>query len=203
MHNYDILEKGCAIEKAKKAIICLHGRGATADGIMQLGMQFADKDVYLAAPQATTNSWYPYSFMAPEQANQPWLNSAVELVKKLIDETAAHVGYENLYIMGFSQGACLTLEVASRFPMKYAGIASFTGGLIGEILNADKYKGDFNGTPVFIGNSDRDPHVPMQRSEDSANVMEQLGAKVFIKIYEDMPHTIVEDEIVSVKKMMF
>lgn len=203
MHNYDILEKGCAIEKAKKAIICLHGRGATADGIIQLGMQFAKDDVYLAAPQATTNSWYPYSFMAPEHANQPWLNSAVEVVKKLIDETAAHVGYENIYIMGFSQGACLTLEVASRFPVRYAGIASFTGGLSGEKINTDKYKGDFNGTPVFIGNSNRDPHVPMQRSEDSANLMEQLGAKVLIKIYEDMSHTIVEDEIVSVKKLMF
>ncbi|MCC5931600.1 MAG: dienelactone hydrolase family protein [Cyclobacteriaceae bacterium] len=203
MHNYDILERGSSLEKAKKAIICLHGRGATADGILQLGMQFANEEVYLAAPQATTNSWYPYSFMAPSHSNQPWLNSAIEVVKKLIDETSGHLGYENIYLMGFSQGACLTLEVAARYPMRYAGIASFTGGLIGEKLDTDKYKGDFKGTPVFIGNSDRDPHVPLQRSEESATLMENLGATVLLKIYEDMLHTIVEDEIQSVKKLMF
>jgi phospholipase/carboxylesterase len=203
MHEYKILEKGKPIQQAKKALILLHGRGASAEDIMTLADEFCDEDFYIAAPQATNNTWYPFGFMAPESQNAPWLNSAVDLVKKLIDETAKRLSFENIYVMGFSQGACLTLEVACRYAKKYAGIAAFTGGLIGQAINEEKYMGDFKGTKVFIGNSDMDPHVPVERSEASKNIMEKMSAAVTLKIYPNMPHTIIADEIQIVKQMMF
>lgn len=203
MHDYQILEKGTPLQKAKKAIILLHGRGGSAQDIIGLADEFSDDRFYIAAPRAMNHSWYPYSFMAPEEQNEPWLRSAVETVKRLIDETAAVLGTENIYLMGFSQGACLSLEVASRFAIKYAGVVGFTGGLIGASLNPDKYKGDFEGTKVFLGNSDRDPHIPVERSEESKEIMEGLGARVLLKIYPNMPHTINQDEISTVKKELF
>jgi phospholipase/carboxylesterase len=203
MHQYQILEKGAPLNKATKAIILLHGRGATAHNIIELANEFANEQFYIAAPQATNNAWYPYSFMAPEEKNEPWLSSAVDVVKRLIDETAGVLGTENIYLMGFSQGACLTLEVACRFATKYAGIVGFTGGVIGETINPVKYKGNFEGTNVFIGNSDKDPHVPMQRSMKTKEIMEDLGAQVLLKIYPNMPHTINQDEITLVKKEIF
>ncbi|MGF1637713.1 MAG: alpha/beta hydrolase [Cyclobacteriaceae bacterium] len=203
MHQYQILERGQPLHKAKKAIILLHGRGATAQDIMSLADEFSDDSFYLAAPQATNHTWYPYGFMAAEANNEPWLSSAIDTVKKLIDDVAKEIGQENLYVMGFSQGACLTLEVTARYPGKYAGIASFTGGLIGEKVIASRYKGDFKETAVFIGNSDVDPHVPRSRSEDSARIFMDLNAKVNFKVYPGMPHTINTDEIRIVKEIMF
>lgn len=203
MHRYQILEKGASLDQATKAIILLHGRGASAQDIISLGDEFADEHFYIAAPQATNNTWYPYGFMAQEQLNEPWLSSAVNLVKRLIDETAQVLSTENIYLMGFSQGACLTLEVAARHAKKYAGVAAFTGGLIGETIDLHKYSGDFLGTKIFIGNSDRDPHVPLQRSETSQEILNTLGADAVLKVYPNMPHTILPAEIESVKSWMF
>jgi phospholipase/carboxylesterase len=203
MHEYQILEKGMPLGQAEKAIILLHGRGGSANNIITLADEFREGQFYIAAPQATNHSWYPYSFLAPEDNNEPWLSSAVEVVKRLIDETSAVLGTENIYLMGFSQGACLTLEVASRFATRYAGVVSFTGGLIGESIDPSKYQGDFEGTNVFIGNSDVDPHVPVERSENSKETMESLGARVQLKIYPGMAHTINQDEIITVRKEIF
>lgn len=203
MHEYKILESGAPLQEAEKAIIVLHGRGGSAEDIMGLAKQFADEKTYIAAPNATNNTWYPYGFMAPDDSNQPWLESAVNYVKKLLDSIKEHLKDDQIYIMGFSQGACLSLEVASRFASHYAGVASFTGGLIGQEIDIAKYSGDFKGTNVFIGNSDIDPHVPESRSEDSKKVMTDLGADVMLKIYQNMPHTIIEDEINTVKELMF
>ncbi|MGC9342591.1 MAG: alpha/beta hydrolase [Bacteroidales bacterium] len=203
MHEYQILEKGKPLNQAKKAIILLHGRGGSANNIITLADEFCDEQFYIAAPQATNHSWYPYSFLAPENQNEPWLSSAVEVVKKLIDETAVVIGTENVYLMGFSQGACLTLEVSSQFATKYAGVVAFTGGLIGESVNQAKYQGNFEGTNVFIGNSDTDPHVPVERSEESKVIMENIGAQVILKIYPGMSHTINQDEILTVRKEIF
>ena len=203
MHRYQILERGEPLDRAKRAIILLHGRGASADDIITLANEFCDESFYIAAPQATNNTWYPNSFLTPESQNEPWLSSAVETVKRLIEETAKVIRLDRIYLMGFSQGACLTLEVASRFATKYAGVAAFTGGLIGEKVKPAKYKGDFAGTKIFIGNSDKDPHVPISRSEDSKRLMTELGAQVTLKIYVNMPHAIIQDEIDTVKKLMF
>ncbi|MCS7020151.1 MAG: dienelactone hydrolase family protein [Bernardetiaceae bacterium] len=203
MHVYKIVQKGSPLHQAKKAIILLHGRGASAEDIMGLADVFCDDSFYIAAPQATHNSWYPYSFLAPETQNEPWLSSAVATVKQLIDEISQYVTAEKMYIMGFSQGACLSLEVAARFAQRYAGVAAFTGGLIGEQLKPEKYNGNFNGTPVFIGNSDQDPHVPIERSKASAQLIKNMGAQVVHQVYPNMPHTIIREEILAVKNMMF
>ena len=203
MHTYNILEKGKTISEAKKAIILLHGRGASAEDIIGLADEFCDETFYIAAPRATNNAWYPYSFLVPEIRNEPWLTSSVGIVKRLIDDVSVHVPLENIYIMGFSQGACLALEVTSRYAKKYAGVAAFSGGLIGEKINAGKYSGNFEGTKIFIGNSDIDPHIPLSRTQESEEVVHYLGADVTLKIYSSMGHTIIRDEIETVLKLMF
>jgi phospholipase/carboxylesterase len=203
MHQYKIIEKGKPLDQATKAMILLHGRGGTADGIIDLANEFCDDQFYIAAPQATNNTWYTYSFMEDENMNEPWLSSAVEIVKKLIDNIIVTIPTENIYILGFSQGACLTLEVATRYALPYAGIVAFTGGLIGKEINESRYEGAFGGAKVFIGNSDQDPHVPQKRSEESKLIMEKLGANVHLQIYPGMPHTITVRELNDVKDFMF
>ena len=203
MHKYEIVEAGQPLEKAEKALILLHGRGAGAHDILGLARHFVDSGFYIAAPQATNSSWYPYSFMAPESENEPWLSSAIDTVKNLLDTIKKQVENKNIYIMGFSQGACLTLEVATRFAQPYGGIAAFTGGLIGQKINTENYSGDFKNTPVFIGTGDNDMHVPLTRVEKSKTLMENLGAQVTLNVYPGRPHTIIADEIDTVKNLMF
>jgi phospholipase/carboxylesterase len=153
------------------------------------------------APQATNQTWYPYGFMMPLNQNEPWLSSAIDLLDKMIKD-AMNRGFssEQIYILGFSQGACLALECPSRKARRYGGIISFTGGLIGDKIYKEYYSGEFKGTPVFIGNSDQDPHVPVKRSEESKKIMESMGANVTLRIYPGMPHTINENEIQFVNK---
>lgn len=184
----------------KNALILLHGRGATPEDILTLAPSFADDSFYIAAPEAPHNSWYPYSFMAEDHLNEPCLSNAIECIKRLIDETA--LPSNRIYIVGFSQGACLALEVAARFATQYGGIAAFSGGLIGHTLNPAKYQGDFKGTKVFMGVSDVDPHVPLERAEASKEVLEKMGADVTLKVYPGMGHTINEDEIQSARKVL-
>lgn len=202
MHHYQIVEQGTPLKDASKALILLHGRGASAQDILSLAYDFCDKTFYVAAPQATHNTWYPHSFMSEEKSNEPWLSSSVETVKRLIDEVAEFIPREKICIMGFSQGACLALEVATRHATKYGAVVAFTGGLIGRVINEKKYHGNFKGTEVFIGNSDKDPHVPLIRSEESKALMEKMGAHVTLKVYPGMAHTINQDEIQTVKKMI-
>jgi phospholipase/carboxylesterase len=203
MHAYQTIEKGRAPEQAEKAIILLHGRGGNAHDIITLADKFCDETFYIVAPQATNNSWYPYSFLEPEERNEPYLTSAVETVKRLIDDISNFIAPEKIYIMGFSQGACLALEVSAQYAMKYAGIAAFSGGLIGYTIRSEKYNGNFMGTKVFIGTSDTDPHIPMIRTEQSRDIMKMAGADVTLKIYPGMPHTIIDDEIETVLRVMF
>lgn len=199
MHSYHIVEEGLPLNKAKKALILLHGRGGTAQNILTLAPELQAKDFYIAAPQATENRWYPYSFMEEEARNEPWLSSAVETVKRLIDATANHIEKSHIYILGFSQGACLALETSARYADKYGGIIAFTGGLIGKTLDKNKYQGTFQGTKIFIGTSDDDPYIPLSRAKESRDMLAKLGADVTLKVYAGMDHTINEDEIEWVK----
>jgi phospholipase/carboxylesterase len=203
MHIYKIVEKGMPLAQAEKAIVMLHGRGSDANNIISLADSFVNRTFYIAAPQATNNSWYPYSFISPEARNEPWLSSAISTVQRLLDNISKKIPLEKTYIMGFSQGACLSVEVASRNAKKYAGVIAFTGGLIGDRVREEKYKGNFEGTRVFLGNSNKDPHVPLIRSEETKVIMQNLGADVMLKIYPDMQHTIIQDEIDTVLKLMF
>lgn len=196
MHTKPFVTSGIPIEKAKKVLIMLHGRGSDAANILELANDFPVTDFAFIAPQATNHSWYPYSFLAPPIQNEPWLSSAISMLNNVVrDLNLLGIASNHLYFMGFSQGACLALEYTARNAVKYGGIVAFTGGLIGDKIETENYKGDFLGTPVFIGTSDPDPHVPVERVNASAEIMENMHAVVTKKIYKNMGHTINEDEI--------
>ena len=204
MHKKNFITAGKKLEDAKKVMIMLHGRGASAEDILSLAGHFQVRDFALIAPQATNHTWYPYSFLVPPSENEPWLSSALSLVKEIVTEVNAKgIKSENIYFAGFSQGACLTLEFVTRNATKYGGVIAFTGGLIGDEIYTENYSGDFSGTNIFIGTSDPDPHVPVSRVNDSTAVLEKMNAKVTTKIYPNMGHTINQDEINIVNKLFF
>jgi predicted esterase len=193
-----VLRAGAAIEDARLVAILLHGRGAGAQDILGLASQFSVGDVAYVAPQAAGSTWYPYTFLAPLQQNEPWLGSALRLVSGLVDDLGQHgVPPNRIAVMGFSQGACLTLEFVARHARRYAAAVAFTGGLIGPPGTPRNYAGDLGGTPVFIGSSDVDSHVPLERVQESTAVLRRMGADVDERIYRGMGHTINADEIAA------
>lgn len=196
MHTKNVITRGTPVAKGVKVLIMLHGRGANAEDILSLSRYLDVAQFALIAPQATGNTWYPYSFLAPQSANEPWLSSAIDLLKDVVsDLEQAGVVSEDIYLLGFSQGACLTLEYSARHARRYGGIVAFTGGLIGDKLITSNYSGDFANTPIFIGSSNPDPHVPVDRVEQSVEELKKLNANVSYRIYNGMGHTINEDEI--------
>jgi phospholipase/carboxylesterase len=204
MHKKQIIYAGKDLEQATKALIMVHGRGGSAEDILGLSAYLPVDDFALLAPQATNNTWYPYSFMTPVKENEPWLSSALALLKEVVaDVKAKGIAEENIYLLGFSQGACLTLEFATRHATKYGGVVAFTGGLIGDKIYNENYKGDFSATPVFIGTSDPDPHVPVERVNATEDILIKMNATVTKKIYKNMGHTISQDEINQVNEFIF
>ena len=196
MHTKEIITAGKKITEAKKILIMIHGRGGTADNILSLAEHLDVKDYALVAPQATNNTWYPYSFIAPIQQNEPWLTSALSILGDVVNGYIAQGFTEKqIYFLGFSQGACLTLEFVTRNATRYGGVVAFTGGLIGDKIYREHYSGDFGGTPVFIGSSDPDMHVPVERVYATTNILKEMNADVTEKVYPDMGHTITQDEI--------
>jgi phospholipase/carboxylesterase len=200
----EIRSKGLPVHQASKAIVMVHGRGATAESIMTLGSHLNLTDYAILAPQANGNSWYPYGFMASDQGNA----AALEVSLKILEAThqrisAAGIPDENIIWLGFSQGACLSLEFAARNARRWGGVVAFTGGLIGESLDQEKYSGDFQHTPIFIGSSERDFHVPAKRITASADLLRDMGADVTVKLYEDPDHTIRAEEINWVNHEIF
>jgi phospholipase/carboxylesterase len=196
MHKKDIIKAGEPIESAKKVLVMVHGRGANAEDILTLA-QHLDLDGYaILAPQATNNTWYPFSFMAPPLQNEPWLSSALAILKEIEEDLLkAGKASNDIYFLGFSQGACLTLEYITRNAKRYGGIIAFTGGLIGDELHRENYKGNFDLTPIFIGTSDPDPHVPVWRVKESTELLTEMNASVKVKTYPGMGHTISGDEL--------
>ncbi len=204
MHQKKIIRAGKEVSITSKVLIMLHGRGATAEDILTLSAHLNVKDYALLAPQATNNSWYPYSFLSPPTQHEPWLSSALSIIKGIVDDLLIKaVPRENIYFAGFSQGACLTLEFVTRNAEKYGGVAAFTGGLIGDKIYNENYKGDFKNTPVFLGSSDTDPHIPIERFYASSNILKNMNAAVTEKIYPNMGHTINQDEIDQVNRLIF
>ena len=203
MHRELIIYAGNEVN-ANRALIMIHGRGATAEDILSLSENLNTENYLLAAPQATGNSWYPKSFLAPQKENEPWLSSALDLVNKTVQGIIARgITAENIYLLGFSQGACLTVEYAARNARRYGGIVAFTGGLIGDQIIKTSYNGDFGKTPVFFGSSNPDMHVPVDRVQASAEIFKNLGADITEKIYSNMGHTINQDEINQVNDLIF
>lgn len=204
MHKKQVVYGGTELGKAQKALIMVHGRGASAEDILSLAAHLNVKDFSLVAPQATNNTWYPYSFLAPVSENEPWLSSALELLKDVVNDIViAGVAKKDIYFLGFSQGACLMLEFITRNAEHYGGAVAFTGGLIGEKIDATNYKGDFGAMPVFIGTSDPDPHVPVSRVNESVSILKSMNAGVTAKIYPLMGHTITQDEINTANDLVF
>ena len=191
-----VLHAGPAIAEARLVCELLHGRGASAQDILGLASELSVTDVAFLAPQAAGGTWYPYSFLAPIQRNEPYLTSALRSVERLLDGlTGKKVPRDRIAIAGFSQGACLTLEFAARNAGRYAAIVALTGGLIGPPETPREYPGSFGGTPIFIGSSDVDPHVPLDRVHESTAVLKRMGAVVDERIYPGMAHTVSLDEI--------
>jgi phospholipase/carboxylesterase len=203
-HQKNIITAGTPLANAKGALVMLHGRGGTAQNILSLAHEFNLQDIAILAPQATNQSWYPYSFMVPVGDNQPALDSALTVIGETVqDIIAADISPENIYFTGFSQGACLTLEYITRNAQRYGGAVAFTGALIGEQLNMANYKGDFGHTPVLIATGNPDPHVPLSRVEESVTILQAMGADVTLKVYDGRPHTITQPEIELANQLIF
>ena len=204
MHQKNIIAAGKDLKDASKVLIMIHGRGGSAEDIISLGGHLQVADFALLAPQATGNTWYPYSFLAPTTQNEPWLSSALNLLKEMVaDLESKGFQRDQIYFLGFSQGACLTLEFVTRHAAKYGGVVAFTGGLIGDKINLENYKGDFQNTPVFMGTSNPDPHIPVERFYATSNILKDMNAAVTEKVYEGMGHTINQDEIDKANSVVF
>ena len=200
---------GVPLDGAARALVLVHGRGASAESILGLAADIRraggdlPDDLALLAPQAAGHTWYPYSFLAPEAQNEPFLTSALGRLGTLLAEVeAAGIAPERTAIVGFSQGACLALEYAARSGKRYGAVAALSGGLIGETLDTSRYRDGIAGTPVFLGCSDRDAHVPLARVRESSAVLEGLGAAVDERIYPGLPHTVNHDELEAVHALL-
>jgi phospholipase/carboxylesterase len=194
-HQKNYITTGTPATEAGAALVMIHGRGGTAQNIASLADSLNVQGMAIYAPQATNNSWYPYSFMAGDKMNQPALNSALDTIDQLVQQIKTDgIPEEKIYFLGFSQGACLTLDYITRHAKTYGGAVAFTGGLIGEVLDLNNYQGNFNGTPVLITTGNPDPHVPLTRVEESVAIIKNLGADVTLKVYPGRPHTITQQE---------
>jgi predicted esterase len=198
-----VVTRGMALGEAAGAVILLHGRGASAEDILGLAEELDLPNLAYLAPQAAGHTWYPNSFLAPVEQNEPWLTSALELVRTVVERVAeAGISRDKIAIMGFSQGACLATEFVARNPIRFSALIAFTGGLIGPPGTVFRYSPDLGGTPCFLGSGDPDPHVPWERVEESASVLTRIGGIVTLKRYPGMPHTISLDEIEEAKKIL-
>lgn len=198
-----ILVTGAPLAEAEAAVVMVHGRGATAESILALANELPVAGVAFVAPQAATSTWYPYSFLEPIERNEPWLSSALAAVGDVVGQVeAGGVPAERVVLLGFSQGACLASEYVARNARRYGGLVVFSGGLIGPPGTSRDYPGSLDGTPVFIGGSDIDAHIPLARMEESAQALEGLGGVVDLRVYPGMGHTINTDEIAAARAIV-
>lgn len=198
-----VLTGGAPLARARGALILTHGRGGTAESILTLGAQLGVDDLAWLAPQATGNSWYPYSFLSPIPQNEPGISSGLQVLADLVAYIQdAGLAAERIALCGFSQGACLTLEFGARHPRRYGALIGLSGGLIGPDGTPRDYPGSLDGTPVFLGCSDVDAHIPLGRVHESAEVLSRLGARVDTRIYPGMAHTVNEDELEAVRAIL-
>lgn len=199
----DAIAAGAPLEAAEAAIVLVHGRGATPESMLPLAEALGREDIHYLAPRATGNTWYPHSFLAAIEANEPWLTSALAVIGACVEHLqAAGLPGERIGLIGFSQGACLTSEFLARNARRYGMAGVLTGGVIGPDGTPRSYPGSLAGTPVFIGSSDIDPHVPLARIHETRDVLTRLGAEVDARIYEGMGHTVNEDELSALRGLL-
>ena len=198
-----VLRSGSSPQDAAGAVVMLHGRGASASDILTLAGEMYFSELAYLAPEAAGHTWYPNSFLAPLQQNEPWLSSALKKVETLVDSiVASGIPHSKIVLLGFSQGACLSTEFVARHARRYGGLVAFTGALIGPPGTRFHYPGSLNGMKAFLGAGDPDPHVPWKRVEDSASVLSTMGANVTLRRYPGLAHTISEDEIKTARTIM-
>ena len=199
----ELVTAGTPVETAEAAMILVHGRGATARSIVQMGQELHADGLALLAPQAARNTWYPNSFLAPVGDNEPGRSSGLQAIADAIETaTAAGIDRDDVLLLGFSQGACLASEFVARNPRRYGGLVALSGGLIGETVDPANYEGDIEETPVFIGCSDVDPHIPIERVHETTETFERLGGAVDERIYDGMGHGINQDELDAVTALV-
>ena len=201
--NQPVIQSGASLKDAKAAMILLHGRGADAQDILTLAPELDQPDFAYLAPNANGNTWYPQSFMAPVSQNEPGISSGLQTIADVLAQLS-QAGFppEKVMLLGFSQGACLSLEFIARNARRYGGVAGLSGGLIGPEGTPRNYNGSLAGTPVFLGCSDVDFHVPKERVSETAKILRELGGEVTERLYTNMEHTINQDEIDVVTGMM-
>lgn len=198
-----VLRFGPDPERARLAAVLAHGRGGSAQDMLALARDLRTTDVLYLAPQAAGNTWYPSSFLAPIEDNEPWLSSALRFLARVIGELGRR-GFppHRVALIGFSQGACLTLELAARNARRYAAVTGLSGGVIGPPGTPREYSGSMEKTPLFLGCSDVDPHIPLARVRETGDVFERLGAIVDERIYPGLGHTVNRDEIDAVRELL-
>ncbi len=198
-----LLTAGEPLDRARAAMVMVHGRGASAGDILSFAGELAQPGFSYLAPQAAGHTWYPNSFLAPIDSNEPYLSSALAALDGALAQVSeAGIPPERVMLLGFSQGACLMLEYVARHARRYGGVVGWSGGLIGPDGTSRAYPGNLDSAPVFLGCSDIDPHVPLARVELTAEVMRRLGGEVTMRIYPGMSHMVNQDEIIFARDMM-
>lgn len=198
-----IRQAGVDPASARLAVILVHGRGGSPEDVLALAAELQLPDLAYLAPSAQGGTWYPYSFLAPIHKNEPGISSGLRVLARLID-TLGQQGTppDRVALLGFSQGACLTLEFAARHARRYAAVIGLSGGVIGPAGTSRAYSGTLDGTPVFLGCSDIDAHIPLERVHESADIFQRLGASVDERIYPGMGHIVNEDERQAVATLL-
>lgn len=203
MQEQRTLTWGRDLADAGAAAILIHGRGGSAEGMLELARAIGVEDVAWLAPQAEGGTWYPFSFMAALDSNEPWLSASLAVVDGLVGHCgAAGLPPERVALGGFSQGACLASEYAARNARRYGALVLFSGGLIGPPGTPREYSGSLGGTPVLLGCSDVDPHIPVERVHETARVLRSMDAEVDERIYPGLGHTVVDDELEAARAIM-
>lgn len=198
-----LVTEGAPLGKSAVVVIMVHGRNAAPRNILSLVPSFGHPDITYLAPTAAGGTWYPLSFMADKEKNEPGLSSALGVLEQLVQHVVrSGIGKDGIVLLGFSQGACLTSEFAASHADRYGGVVLYSGGLIGPPGTSWNYSGSFGGTPVFLGCSDVDAHVPKTRVDESAAVFERMGATVSERIYPGMGHLVNEDEIAFTRTLL-
>lgn len=208
----ELLQAGPIADEANACAILVHGRGALADSMLTLADALRLPDVHYRAPQAPGMAWYPKSFLAPLAANVPGIENGLATIQNVLDELQEEgVAPARIVLIGFSQGACLASEFAARQPRRYGGVVALSGGLIGNVQLDDadaphdkgfEYDGSLEGTPVFLGCSDVDPHIPVERVHQTSEIFKALGGNVDLRLYKGMGHTVNNDELQAVQKLL-
>ncbi|TMC52287.1 MAG: phospholipase [Chloroflexi bacterium] len=201
-HGQRIVQGGEPLASARAAMILLHGRGASAEDIMTIASEVQQPGWAYLAPQAAGSAWYPNPFTAPLERNEPYLSAALDMLSNLVGRVEATVPAQRLILLGFSQGACLTLEWAARHARRYGAVVGLSGGLIGPDGTPRDYPGSVEGTPAFLGCSDVDPYIGKDRVIEASEVFKRMGAEVTVRLYPGMAHTVSGDEIAAVRALV-